>query len=156
VPPASLASSSFTAVAFALTGCRDPSIKRAEAAVKAQPSWSALRNYIPRSKRSSIDMLTIAGRTRAWIIIEEDQIGDLEKAMRVIKKCKAFQKCLGDRHAGKVKRCYLTTSDGNWMRNEMEASLTAAQYRAARLPRAHPPSLYFFSSGQRAPQLSWR
>jgi hypothetical protein len=28
----------------------------------------------------------------------------------------------------------------------MEASLTAAQYRAARLPRAHLPSLYFFSS----------
>jgi hypothetical protein len=46
------------------------------------------------------------------IVIEENEIGDLEKAIQVIKKCRAFYKCLEDREAGKVKHCY--ENDRRW------------------------------------------
>jgi hypothetical protein len=46
------------------------------------------------------------------IVIEQDEIGDLEKAIRLIKKCKAFYQCLDDRDRGKVKHCY--ENDRRW------------------------------------------
>jgi hypothetical protein len=51
----------------------------------------------------------IPGQT---IVIEENEIGDLEKAIRIIKQCRAFYKCLEDRDAGKVKHCY--ENDRRW------------------------------------------
>lgn len=46
------------------------------------------------------------------IVIEQDEIGDLEKAIQLIKKCKAFFQCTADRDAGKVKHCY--ENDRRW------------------------------------------
>jgi hypothetical protein len=39
------------------------------------------------------------------IVIEAEEIPDILKAIRVIKKCKAFYQCLEDRDLGKVKHC---------------------------------------------------
>jgi hypothetical protein len=46
------------------------------------------------------------------IVIKQDEIGDIEKALQLIKKCKAFFKCLDDREAGRVKRC--NANDRRW------------------------------------------
>ena len=58
-------------------------------------------------------------RSTRWLwrsIIEEEEIGDLEKAIRLIKQCRAFYKCLEDRRAGKVKHCY--ENDKRWRLND--------------------------------------
>jgi hypothetical protein len=60
------------------------------------------------------------GATTAWaretpggtIVIRVEEIPDLLKAIREIKKCKAFYQCLEDRDAGKVKHCY--ENDRRW------------------------------------------
>ena len=46
------------------------------------------------------------------IVIEAEEIPDILKAIRVIKKCKAFYQCLEDRDRGKVKHCY--ENDRRW------------------------------------------
>jgi len=71
-------------------------------------------------KRFSKDELAEIGWQREapgqTIVIEENEIGDLEKAIRLIKQCKAFYKCLADRDAGKVKHCY--ENDRRWRLNQ--------------------------------------
>ena len=46
------------------------------------------------------------------IVIEPEEIPDILKAIRVVKKCTAFLQCLEDREAGKVKHCY--SNDRRW------------------------------------------
>ena len=46
------------------------------------------------------------------IVIEPEEIPDIQKAIRVIEKCKAFYQCLEDRDRGKVKHCY--ENDRRW------------------------------------------
>ena len=46
------------------------------------------------------------------IVIGEDEIADIEKAIRRLKPCRAFWKCIADREAGKVKHCY--ENDRRW------------------------------------------
>jgi hypothetical protein len=96
-----------------------PHLPAATPATQASEKWERDFRQCHIRKWFSVDELAEMAwqRDTGWtIIIEEDQIGDLEKAMRVIKKCKAFQKCLGDRHAGKVKRCYY--NDKRWQLDE--------------------------------------
>ena len=62
------------------------------------------------SKWFSKDELAAIGWARETegqtIVIEAEEIPDILKAIRVIKKCKAFHQCLEDRDRGKVKHCY--------------------------------------------------
>ena len=53
----------FAEVAFALAGCRHPSMKRAEAALRAPPSWSALRKHTEIEEVVDKYVDEIAGRT---------------------------------------------------------------------------------------------
>jgi hypothetical protein len=46
------------------------------------------------------------------IVIEAEDVPELVKAFRVIKKCTAFLQCLDDREHGKVKHCY--ANDKRW------------------------------------------
>jgi hypothetical protein len=44
--------------------------------------------------------------------IQRDEIADIERGIRVLKKCKAFWQCVNDREAGKVKHCF--ENDKRW------------------------------------------
>jgi hypothetical protein len=44
--------------------------------------------------------------------IQRDEIADIERGIRLLKKCKAFWQCVHDRDAGKVKHCY--ENDKRW------------------------------------------
>jgi hypothetical protein len=44
--------------------------------------------------------------------IQSDEIADIERGIRLLKKCKAFWQCVADREAGKVKHCY--DNDRRW------------------------------------------
>jgi hypothetical protein len=44
--------------------------------------------------------------------IQPDEIADIERGIRLLKKCKAFWQCTNDRDRGKVKHCY--ENDRRW------------------------------------------
>jgi hypothetical protein len=68
-----------------------------------------IRKWFSKEELAEIGWQRDSGQT---IVIKQDEIGDLEKALQLIKKCKAFYKCLDDREAGKVKRC--NENDRRW------------------------------------------
>jgi hypothetical protein len=85
------------------------------ASAQADEKWEGDFRQCHIRKWFSVEELAEIGWQRdtgQTIVIEENEIGDLEKAMQLIKKCKAFQKCLGERNAGKVKHCYY--NDRRW------------------------------------------
>ena len=87
-----------------------PSVANAD-----QEKWEGSFRQCHISKWFSKDELAEIGWQRdsgQTIVIKQDEIGDLEKALQLIKKCKAFYKCLDDRDAGKVKRC--NENDRRW------------------------------------------
>ena len=49
---------------------------------------------------------------RVRIAIRPNDIADIEKGIRLLKKCKAFWQCTNDRDQGKVKHCY--ENDRRW------------------------------------------
>jgi hypothetical protein len=85
-----------------------------------QEKWEGIFRQCHIRKWFSKDQLDAMGWQRdepgQTIIIEEEEIGDLEKAIRLIKQCRAFYKCLEDRRAGKVKHCY--ENDKRWRLND--------------------------------------
>jgi hypothetical protein len=80
--------------------------------------WEASFRQCHIRKWFSKDELAAIGWARETegqtIVIEAEEIPDILKAIRVIKKCKAFYQCLEDRDRGKVKHCY--ENDRRWRR----------------------------------------
>jgi hypothetical protein len=70
-----------------------------------------IRKWFSKEELDNIGWQRDTGQT---IVIELDDIPDIERGIRELKKCKAFYQCLEDREKGKVKHCY--ENDRRWRR----------------------------------------
>src|SRR5262245_1706408 len=68
-----------------------------------------IRKWFSKDELANMGWQRDTGQT---IVIEAEEIPDILKAIREIKKCQAFYQCLEDRDRGKVKHCY--ENDRRW------------------------------------------
>jgi hypothetical protein len=98
-----------------LAGIATLSVLSASAAHADNERWEAsfrqchIRKWFSKEELDKIGWQRDTGQT---IVIELDDIPDIERGIRELKKCKAFYQCLEDREKGKVKHCY--ENDRRW------------------------------------------
>jgi len=73
----------------------------------------SLRKWFSDNELADIGWQRESGKT---IVIEPEDIPDIEKGVRELKRCKAFLQCLQDREKGKVKHCY--ENDKRWRKGQ--------------------------------------
>jgi hypothetical protein len=91
----------FFAVALVLVATADPTLAGSD-------KWEASFRKCDIGKSFSRDeVITAEDGSAVFVVITPEDIGAIEKGLRVLRQCKKFWKCVDERYAGRRKRCFM-------------------------------------------------